>query len=135
MVIYISLSFCSQYTILPSFHDDTPDAIYLDIYTPEGCFNTSAPKFSISNIYAREVGGHARTVSPEIAFQQVDFPYLVAGDFNIHNPASNPLRVFSYTEELESAPFYNLASEPGFRLLNTPGVYTRFPLSGPTDQG
>ena len=130
VAIYVSLGFCSQYTFLPGFHDDTSDAMYLDIYTPGGCFNTSAPKFRINNIYAREDGGHARTVFPETAFQQVDFPYLVAGDFNIHNPASDPLRVFSYKEELESAPFYDLASERGFRLLNTAGVYTRFPPSG-----
>ena len=96
VAIYVTLRLCSHYTILPGFHDDEPDAMYLDIYTPEGCFNTSAPKFRMNNIYAREGGGHARTVSPETAFQQVDFPYLVAGDFNIHNPPSDPLRVFSY---------------------------------------
>ena len=110
VAIYVSLSFCLQYTILPGFHDDTSDTMYLDIYTPEGCFNTSAPKFRINNVYARVDGGHACTVSPETAFQQVDFPYLVTGDFNIHNPASDPLCVFSYAEELESAPFYYLAS-------------------------
>ena len=130
VAIYISLRFCTHYTILPGFYDDTTDAMYLDIYTPDGCFGTSASKFRLNNIYAREIGGHARSVSPETAFHQVYFPYLVTGDFNIHNPASDPLRVFSYSEELESAPFYSLASDRGFRLLNTPGVYTRFPLSG-----
>ena len=39
-------------------------------------------------------------------------------------------QVFSYCEELASAPFHDLASDLGFRLLNTQGVYTRFPLSG-----
>ena len=110
VAIYVSLGFCSQYTILPGFHDDTPDAMYLDIYTPEGCFNTSATKFRICNIYARVDRGHTRTVSPDTAFRQVEFLYLVADDFNIHNPASDSLRVFSYAEELESAPFYDLAS-------------------------
>ena len=65
---------------------------------------------------------HARSVAPETAFQQVEFRYLVAGDFNIRNPAMDPLRVFSYSEELESAHFYSMASDRGFRLLNTPGV-------------
>ena len=130
VAIYVSLRFCSNYPILPGFHYDTTDTMYLDVYTPDGCFGTAAPKFRLNNIYARETGGHSRSVSPEIAFQQTDFPYLVAGDFNIHNPASDPLRLFSYSEELESAPFYSLASDRGFRLLNTPGIYTRFPLSG-----
>ena len=103
--------------------------MYLDIHTQEGCFGTAASKFRLNNVYAREAGGHARSVSRETAFQQVDFPFLVAGDSNIHNPALDPLRVFSYSDELESAPFYNLASDRCFRLLNTPGIYTRFPLS------
>ena len=129
VAIYVSSSFCSRYTILPGFYEDTPDTMYQDIYTPEGCFGTSALKFILNNVYAREKGSHARTVSPETALQQCDFPYLVAGDFNIHNPASDPLRVFSYAEELKSAPFYDLASGRGFKLLNTPGIYTRFPFS------
>ena len=91
MVIYVSFSFCSQYTILPGFDDNTPDAMYVDVYTLEGCFTTSAPKSRINNIYAREVGGHALFVCPKTAFQQVDFPYLVADDFNIHNPATDPI--------------------------------------------
>ena len=135
VAIYVSLNFCSKYTILPGFHDDTLDAMFLDVYTPNGCFGTPAPKFRINNVYAREGVGHARTVSPQTALQQVDFPLLVAGDFNIHNPASNLLQVFSYKEELESAPFFDLASERGFRLLNTPGVYTRFPLAGSNRPG
>ena len=130
VAIYVSLRLCANYTILPGFHDDTPDAMYLDVHTPDGCFGTKAPKFRINNIYARVEGGHTRSVSPATAFQQADFPYLVAGDFNIHNPASDPLRIFSYAEELESAPFYDLASDRGFRLINSPGVYTRFRLSG-----
>ena len=73
MAIYVSLSFCTRYTILPGFHDDTPDAMYLDIDTPDGCFGTAASKFRLNNIDAREAEGHARPVSPEAAFQQVDF--------------------------------------------------------------
>ena len=130
VAIFVSLKFCSQYTILPGFHDDTSDAMYLDIHTPDGCFGTPAPKFRLNNIYAWEGEGQAHSISPETAFQQVDFLYLVAGDFNIHNPASDPLWIFSYKEELESAPYYDLVSELGFGLLNTSGVYTRFPLSG-----
>ena len=130
VAIYLSLHFCARYTISSGFYDNSTDAMFVDVHTPDGCFGTSAPKFRINNIYARVKEGHTRSVSPETAFQQTDFPYLVAGDFNIHNPATDPLRIFSYSDELESAPFYSMASDRGFRLLNTPGVYTRFPLSG-----
>ena len=130
MAIYVSLRFCSHYIVSSGFYDDTADAMFLDVHTPDGCFGTTAPKFRLNNIYTRVKEGHTRSVPPETAFQVVDFPYLVAGNFNIHNPATDPLRIFSYAEELESAPFYTMASDRGFRLLNTPGVYTRFPLSG-----
>ena len=79
VAIYFSLRFCSRYTILPSFQNDTADAMYLDIHTPDGCFGTTAAKFRLNNIYAREKEGHTFSVSPKTAFQQVDFPYLVAG--------------------------------------------------------
>ena len=85
--------------------------MFLDVYTPGGCFGTLAPKFRLNNVYAREGERHTRSVFSQTPLQQVEFPLLVAGDFNIHNPTSDPLRVFSYKEELESAPFFALASE------------------------
>ena len=60
---------------------------------------------------------------------------MVAGDFNVHNPATNPSQVFSYSEELASASFHDQASDLDFRLLNTLGVYTCFPLSGSQSLG
>ena len=105
VAIYVSTDFCCRYAILPGFFDATQDAMFLDIHTPTGCFGTKAPKFRISNIYAQEGPNHSRSVPPEVAFQQLNFPYLVAGDFNIHNPATDPLCIFSYTEELASPPF------------------------------
>ena len=60
----------------------------------------------------------------------LDHPYLVAGDFNIYNPATDPSRVLSLKEEMESALYCNRASDLGFTLLNTPGIHTRFPFSG-----
>ena len=34
------------------------------------------------------------------------------------------------SEEKASAPYFNRATDLAYSLLNTPGVYTRFPLSG-----
>jgi len=55
---------------------------------------------------------------------------LVVGDLNIHNPLADPLRSFSSQEVSSSALFLVLAGLGGFALLNSPGVYTRFPLLG-----
>ena len=54
----------------------------------------------------------------------------MAGDFNIHNAATDPTRLLSSKEEKESAPYFDRVSDLGFTLLNTPGVYIRFPFSG-----
>ena len=59
-----------------------------------------------------------------------DFPYVVAGDFNIHNPASDPLCVILAMEEQTSARYFEQATDLGCTLLNTPGVFSRYPLSG-----
>jgi len=70
------------------------------------------------------------SVSPKSPLLNLDHPYLVAGDFSIHNAVTDPYRLLSSNEEKESAPYFNRASELGFTLLNTPVVYTRFPFSG-----
>jgi len=102
----------------------------LDVYTPQGCFSSTFPRFRIGNAYARPINHPQCSVSAEIAFFDCDFPYLVGGDFNIHNPAVDPFRILSSNEERESAPFFDLAADLGFSHLNTLGTYTRFPFSG-----
>ena len=70
------------------------------------------------------------SVSPESSLLHLEHPYLVAGDFNIHNAATDPSRLLSSKEERESARYFERASDLGFTLLNIPGLYTRFPLTG-----
>src|SRR6195952_2074610 len=127
VAIYASLGLLSFLTVSPVFSPDAEDFLALDIYTPNGCFGTKAPRFRLASVYSRVLGSPSHSVPPHTAFQPVDFPYLVAGDFNIHNPAADALRISSPPEDLVSAPYYNRAAELGFHLLNTPGVYTRFP--------
>ena len=129
---YVSLDFCKRFTLLPSFPPDVDDVMFIDVFTPNGCFESPAPRSRIGNIYSRTLDHPPpfHTVSPDTALEDLDIPYLVAGDFNIHNPASDPLRVISVTEERTSAPYFDCAADLGFALLNTPGIYTRYPLSG-----
>jgi len=102
----------------------------LDVYTPKGCFGLKLTRFRIGNSYARPIPPAPHSVSPETALPILDFPYLVAGDFNIHNAASDPSRLLSAKEEKESAPYFNQATDLGYTLLNTPGIYTRIPFTG-----
>src|SRR6195952_4366087 len=129
VAIYASLRLLSTFTVFPVYCFDAEDFLALDVYTPNGCFGTNAPRFRVASVYSRFLGNDGHSVPPHVALQPFDFPYLVAGDFNIHNSASDPFRITSATEDLASAPYYERASDLGFHLLNTPGVYTRFPMT------
>src|SRR5437879_8624469 len=54
----------------------------------------------------------------------------MVGDFNIHNPMADSGRDYSPSEMSISFPYFSRATDLGFSLLNTPGIYTRFPLGG-----
>jgi len=86
--------------------------------------------FRIRNSYARPFSPAPYSVSPEVSLLDIDYSYLFAGDFNIHNSATDPSRLLSSREQTESAPYFNRAADLGFTLLNTSGIYTRFPLTG-----
>ena len=103
---------------------------HLDVYTPTGCFGSASPKFRFTNVYSHSLPGSAKSVAPTEALPDVDFPCLAAGDFNIHNHAADPLRVFSRSEDKASTPYPDWATNLAYSLLNTHGVHTRFPLSG-----
>jgi len=84
--------------------------------------------FRLYNAYSIP-NGHIRSVSPVDLFPQHDFPTLVLGDFNVHHSASDPTRLLSNHDQFISSPYFDRASAYLFSLLNTPGIYTRFPFT------
>ena len=84
------------------------------------------------NVYnhPRAAACTARRFDPMEIFPPGPAAMLVAGDFNLHHYSSDPSRQVSRREYLASDPFFSEADQKGFTLLNTPGIYTRFPLSG-----
>jgi len=127
---HVSLSFLQRFAVLPSFSSESDDFMALDVYTPKGCLGLKFPRFRIGNSYARPLPPAPHSVSPETALPVFDFPYLVAGYFNLHKVASDPSRLLSAKEEKESASYFNRATDLGYTLLNTPGIYTRSPFTG-----
>jgi len=94
-------------------------------------FGIKAEKFHIVNCYS--VWGSTateRTVSPTLPLPSTVFPTLVVGDFNIHHPSADRIRRHNSSELKASFLYFSMAAEHGYTLLNTPGVYTRFPLPG-----
>jgi len=96
--------------------------------SPEGLFDTSHNLFRLYNAYSIP-SGHTRSVSPVDLFPKHDFPTLVLGDLDIHHPISDPTCLLSSYDPFISTPYFDRALTQLFSLLNTPGVYTRFPFT------
>jgi len=124
---YVHERLLSVISILPLFFE-RGDLMAVNFHSPEGLFDTSQNLFHLYNSYSIP-SGHTRSVSPVDLFPQHDFPTLVLGDFNIHHSASDPTRVLSNHNQFISSPYFDRASALLFSLLNTPGVYTRFPFT------
>jgi len=130
LACYVSQKLFQKFAILPFFPPETDDFIALDVFTPRGCFGSNFARFRSGNAYARPLPPAPHSVSAESSLLDIEYAYLVTGDFNIHSPATDPSRLLSSKQERDSAPDFDRASDLGFTLLNTPGVYTQFPFTG-----
>jgi len=107
---YLSQDFLRMVAVQPSFPRETDDFMLLDLSTPQGCFGTEFPRFTIGNADTRPLPPFLHSVSPEHALLDLDHSYLVAGDFNIHNAATPPTWLLSSKEEKNPPP---TSTEPG----------------------
>ena len=127
VAIYVYQSLLEVVSILPMFFD-RGDLMAVNVYSPEGLFDSSHKLFRLYNAYSI-ASGHVRSVSPLDLFPLHVFPTLVLGDLNLHHSLSDPERILSDYELNISGPYFNKASDNSFTLLNTPGVFTRFPFT------
>jgi len=127
---YVHMSFLSNYTVLPRCKG-VGDVLALDVSSDEPLFGTDFHSFRVINAYSTNTVDHRiHSFAAEVLFPDLGFPLLVVGDFNIHNPLSDPLRHFSPREIMSSTPYFEKTAESGFALLNPLGEYPRFPLVG-----
>ena len=84
----------SVISILPLFFE-RGDLMAVNLYSPEGLFDTSHNLFRLYNAYSIP-SGHHRSVCPLDLFPQHDFPTLVVGDLNIYHPALDPTHFVSH---------------------------------------
>ena len=102
----------------------------LDHFTPDGFFNPYTTGFTIINSYSTKGrSNNTRSGTPDILFPSSPLPTLTLGDLNIHHPTGDHLRVFKEDEIATSTPYFDTATDLGFSLLNTPGVFTPFSMS------
>jgi len=124
---YVHERLLSVISILPLFFE-RDDLMAVNFHSPEGLFDTSHNLFRLYNAYSMP-SGHTRSVSPVDLFPQHDFPTLVLGDLNIHHSASDPTCLLSNYDQFISSTYFDRASAQLFSLLDTPGVYTRYPFT------
>ena len=130
MAAYVHMSFLSSYSVRPRFKG-VDDVLALDVSSQEPLFGTNFDSFRIINAYSTNTRDHrVHSIFPETLFPSLEVPLLEVGDLNIHNALSDPLRWLSPREIVSSTPYFETAAEAGFALLNPPGEYTRFPLTG-----
>ena len=129
VAFYVHPHLIASTSILP-VPSPSADLFSLDIFAPSGLFDFPFSRFRIMNAYSTHLRSPPyRTLTPPDLFPLLPFPLLVLGDFNIHHPSSDPLRTHDPGEMSVSHPYFSLASERGFSLLNQPGVYTHFPFT------
>jgi len=130
VAFYVHQCFLGCFSVLPRFTDRV-DIMSLDISSQKPQFGSRLHSFRLINAYSiNSADRRVHSVPPESLFPDTGLPLLVVGDLNIHNPLADPLRPFSSRQVSSSALYFELAALGGFALLNSPGVYTRFPLSG-----
>jgi len=124
---YVHERLLAVISVLPLFFE-RGDLMPVNFHSLEGLFDTSHNLFRLYNAYSIP-NGHIRSVSPVDLFAQHDFATLVLGDFNIHHSASDPTRLLSDHHQFIISSYFDRASAYLFSLLNTPGIYTRFPFT------
>ena len=118
---YVHVSFLSSFSVLPRFKG-VHDILALDVSSQGTLFGTNFHSFWLINAYSTNTRDHCvHSVSPESRFPTLDVPLLVVGDFNIHNPRSDPLRACSPREIGSSTPYFEKVAQAGFALLNKAG--------------
>jgi len=129
VAFYVYSSFVETVSLLPRFFG-RGDVMALDLFTPDGFFNLPTTGLTIINSYSTKGGSNnTRAVPPDIIFPSGPLPTLTLGDLNIHHPTADPLRTFKEDEIATSFPYFDRATDLGFSLLNTPGVFTQFSMS------
>ena len=101
----------------------------VDVFSPEGLFGSPHRSLRVTSVYLLHTNRPPyRSILPERLFSFCSYPHLVFSDFNLHHPLADPCRSLSKREFIISARYLDAAFDIPYYLLNTPGVYSRFPF-------
>ena len=102
----------------------------VDVFSPEVLFGSPHSSLRVTSVYLLHTNCPLyRSILPEWHFSFLSYAHLVLSNFNLHHPLADPCRSLSEREFTLSARYLDVAFDIPYHLLNTLGVYTRFPFN------
>jgi len=128
VAIYVSRTLNQHLSCLTVLHDSS-EMLSVDVFSPEGLFGFPQHSLRVTSVYLLRTNCPPyRSILPERVFSFLSHPHLVLCDFNLHHPLADPCRSLSEGEFIISTSDFDATFDVPYDLLNTPGVYTRFPF-------
>jgi len=132
VAIYVSHALNQDLSCSTVFYDSS-EMLSVDVFSPEALFGSPHRSLRVTSVYLLRTNPPAyRSILPQQVFSFFSYPHLVLGDFNLHHPLADPCRSLSEREFTISTGYFDAAFDVPYHLLNTPGVYTRFPFDAIT---
>jgi len=128
VAIYVSRVLNQHLSCSTVFHKSS-EMLSVDAFSPEGLFGFPHRSLRVTSVYLLQTSGPPYcSIPPEQLFSFLSYCHLILGDFNLHHPLADPCRSLSEREVTLSARYLDAAFDIPYQLLNTPGVYMRFPF-------
>ena len=128
VAIYVSRTLNQHLSCLTIFHDSCK-MLSVDVFSPEGLFGSPQRSLRVTSVYLLRTNRPPyRSILPKRIFSFLPYTHLVLRDFNLHHPLADPCGSLSKREFTISTRYFDADLEVPYHLLNTPGVYTRFPF-------
>jgi len=128
VAIYVSRTLNQHVSCSTVFYDSS-EMLSVVAFSLEGLLGSSHRFLRVTSVYLLDTNHPPyHSIPPERLFSFLSYPHLVLGDFNLHHPLADPCRSLSEREFTISARYLDVAFDVPYYLLNTPGVYTRFPF-------
>jgi len=128
VAIYVSRTLNQHQSCSTVFHESSA-MISVDVFSLEGLFGSPHHSLRVTLVYLLRTNSPPyRSVPPERIFSFLSYPHMVLGNFNLHHPLPDPGRSLSEREFIISTRYFDAAFDVPYPLLNSPGVYTRFPF-------
>jgi len=128
VAIYVSRTLNQHLSCSTVFHESS-EMLSVDVFSPEGLFGSPHRSIRVISVYLLRTNRPPyRSILPERMFSCHPYPHMVLGDFNLYHPLTDPCCALSEREFTISTRYFDAAFDIPYHLLNTPGVYTRFPF-------